>query len=71
MSQKRRALVLTDESARHWFLRSLPPHVRHVERVTRTDGSHKRSGAAITSGDWRSFLTNYSAAFVAFTTFIM
>lgn len=24
----RRSLVLTDESARHWFRRMLPPHVR-------------------------------------------
>ncbi len=24
----RRSLVLTDETARHWFRRSLPPHFR-------------------------------------------
>jgi hypothetical protein len=24
----RRSLVLTDESARHWFRKSLPPHVK-------------------------------------------
>jgi len=24
----RRSLVLTDESARHWFRLSLPPHIR-------------------------------------------
>ncbi|PLK23926.1 hypothetical protein C0V72_06865 [Porphyrobacter sp. TH134] len=24
----RRSLVLTDESARHWFRRRLPPHVK-------------------------------------------
>ncbi|MFM7349460.1 MAG: hypothetical protein ACKO01_08215 [Erythrobacter sp.] len=24
----RRSLVLTDESARHWFRQSLPPHVK-------------------------------------------
>lgn len=71
MSTKRRALVLTDESANHWFLRSLPPHVRHAGRITAADGSHRRNGASLTSGDWRSFLTAYSAAFVAFSTFIM
>jgi hypothetical protein len=71
MSKKRRALVLTDESARHWFLRSLPPHVRHAGRVTAEDGSHRRNGAAITSGDWRSFLTAYCTSVVAITTFII
>ncbi|WP_017666206.1 hypothetical protein [Porphyrobacter sp. AAP82] len=25
----RRSLVLTDETARHWFRMSLPPHVKH------------------------------------------
>jgi hypothetical protein len=71
MSQKRRALVLTDESARHWFLRSLPPHVRHGGRAKNADGSFRRSGAAITSGDWRSFLTAYCGSLVAVITFIM
>ncbi|WP_156840518.1 hypothetical protein [Novosphingobium aquimarinum] len=71
MSQKRRALVLTDESARHWFLRSLPPHVRHGGPVENADGGMRRSGAALTSGGWRSFLTTYCCSLVAITTFIM
>ena len=33
MSQKRRALVLGDESARHPFRRSLPPHVLRPDVV--------------------------------------
>lgn len=71
MSQKRRALVLTDESARHWFLRSLPPHVRHGGPVQSDDGGMRRSSASITSGDWRSFLTAYCGSLVAVITFIM
>lgn len=60
---KRRALVLGDESARHPFLASLPPHVRRVERDldarSRVDG-----------GGWREFLTAYTASFVAVAVFI-
>ncbi len=63
MSTKRRALVLGDESARHPFLASLPPHVRRVERDldvrSRTHGS-----------GWRDFLTAYSATLAVVTVFI-
>lgn len=63
MSTKRRALVLGDESARHPFLASLPPHVRKVERDldlrSRTHGT-----------GWRDFLTAYSTCLVAVSVFI-
>jgi len=63
MSTKRRALVLGDESARHPFLASLPPHVRRVERDL-----DRRS---LTNGPgWRDFLTAYCACFAAVSVFI-
>jgi hypothetical protein len=62
MITRRRALVLRDESARHPFLASLPPHVRRVE-----EPKPKR----LTSGSgWRQFLTAYCASFVAVMVFI-
>jgi hypothetical protein len=60
---KRRALVLGDESARHPFLASLPPHVRKVERDL--DVRSRTSGAG-----WRDFLTAYCASLVAIAVFI-
>jgi hypothetical protein len=72
-STRRRALVLGDESARHPFLRSLPPHVRSAigegPAEARTDaGPFWRR--AITAGDWRDFFMAYCAAFVAVSLFI-
>jgi hypothetical protein len=62
MRQRRRALVLGDESARHPFLASLPPHVRKVA---------VESGRNLTSGSgWRQFLTAYCASFAAVIAFI-
>lgn len=61
MERKRRALVLGDESARHPFLRSLPPHVRKVAPEPRW-----RWGLR----DVRQFLTAYCACFMAVTVFI-
>lgn len=61
----RRALVLTDERARHPFLASLPPHVR--------------AGAAplpsirrrwFTMQDLREFLMAYCACFMAVSLYI-
>ncbi len=63
MSTKRRALVLGDESARHPFLASLPPHVRRVER----DLDVRSRTSAI---GWRDFLTSYAASVVAISVFI-
>lgn len=61
----RRALVLTDEAARHPFLRSLPPHVRRgTEPVPARRLAHKGWAA-----DLRQFLTSYCACFAATITF--
>lgn len=62
MRTQRRTLVLGDESARHPFLASLPPHVRRVDdsRPTRP----WRTSAL------RDFLTAYCAGFAAMMVFI-
>lgn len=58
---KRRALVLHDESARHPFLASLPPHVRKGKQAK----AYKAAGSG-----WRDFLAAYCASFVAVAVFI-
>jgi hypothetical protein len=63
MISKRRALVLRDESARHPFLASLPPHVRRVEAEPIRQSPTSGAG-------WRQFLTAYCASFVAVMVFI-
>jgi hypothetical protein len=60
---KRRALVLGDESARHPFLASLPPHVRQVERDL--DVRSRTHGMG-----WREFLTTYTATLAVVSVFI-
>ncbi len=62
MRTKRRALVLGDETARHPFLRSLPPHVR------RPLAQRMRWWEKIPA-DLRQFLGAYSAGVVAVSTF--
>jgi hypothetical protein len=61
----RRALVLTDESARHPFLASLPPHVRHSEEPV-----PPRMPWRFTLDDLRLFLLAYGACFVAVSLYI-
>lgn len=61
----RRSLVLTDDTARHPFLASLPPHVRRGEAPVRRSG--KRGWAL---HDMRDFLAAYCACFVMVSTFI-
>jgi hypothetical protein len=61
----RRSLVVTDESARHPFLQSLPPHVRHGQAPVRA-----RKRWAISAHDWRDFFLSYCACFVAVSTYI-
>jgi hypothetical protein len=63
MSTKRRALVLVDESARHPFLASLPPHVRRIDRDLDVRGHTSGPG-------WRDFLSAYCAGVVAVAVFI-
>ncbi|WP_157812463.1 hypothetical protein [Novosphingobium kunmingense] len=55
----RRTLVLTDETARHPFRASLPPHVRQ--------GVEPQSSLRWRLGDLRDAAAMYSAAFVATT----
>ncbi len=62
----RRALVLTDESAKHPFLRSLPPHVRRIE-PQEEPASRRR----LTLADLRQFAAAYCASFVAVTVFLL
>ena len=59
---RRRALVLVDESARHPFLASLPPHVRCSEPPT---------PAPDRASWWREFLMAYCACFLAVFSFIV
>ncbi len=63
LATKRRALVLTDEAARHPFRASLPAHVR--EPLEEAAAPKRLSGL-----DWRLALNTYCGGFVAVTTFI-
>ena len=62
----RRALVLTDESARHPFRASLPPRVRGEMQVPVI-----RRRLGITAADVRLFLMAYCACFMAASVFVM
>ena len=66
MTNRRRALVLTDESAGHPFRRSLPQHVR---RDSKTPADRVR-GWRLTPRDWRDFLSAYGACFVMVSAWI-
>lgn len=63
----RRALVLTDESARHPFRASLPPHVCMVDEVE--NRRSWREALAFDASDARQFAMTYSATFLATTAF--
>lgn len=61
----RRALVLTDEAARHPFLAGLAPHVRLTESFV-----PPRFEWRITAQDVKEFLLAYCACFLAVSAFI-
>jgi hypothetical protein len=61
----RRSLVLTDESARHPFLATLPPHIRRDSRPVPS-----RMPWSITASDVRDFLLAYCACFLAVSLYI-
>ena len=61
----RRSLVLTDETARHPFLASLPPHVRRGEEPK----VFKRERPSWLR-DLRDFLAAYCASFIAISLYI-
>ncbi|MBF7011926.1 hypothetical protein HWN72_10270 [Novosphingobium sp. HR1a] len=69
-SMTRRALVLTQESAGHWFRRSLPPHVFTESLEEEDEDVEAARKWRFSGGDWRGFLTAYCASFVAITLFI-
>lgn len=69
--RRRRALVLTDESARHPFRASLPRHVTEVQ-----EPSYEEEAAApifwrLTRDDIRGFASVYFATFAAVLVFIL
>ncbi|MEO5586414.1 MAG: hypothetical protein ABIQ81_01840 [Novosphingobium sp.] len=61
----RRALVITDETARHPFLASLPPHIRAETEVAPPQRTWR-----ITVDDVKDFLLAYCACFLAVSAFI-
>ena len=63
----RRALVLTDESARHPFRASLPPHWREQRHE---DAEPRVPWRDLLLVEARGFAQAYCACFVAITTFI-
>ena len=68
-SSMRRALVLTDESARHPFRASLPPHVLHrANEIERTVPWRLR--LSLTRKEMESVAATYAAGFIATLTFI-
>ena len=62
----RRALVLTDEGARHPFRASLPMHVRRAPEAAR-----RITDWRLTGSDVRGFATAYFASFAAVLAFIV
>lgn len=65
----RRSLVLTDETARHPFRASLPPHLK-LAKVGSLRGSSWRGALALTADDIRGFATSYIACLIAVAVFI-
>lgn len=61
----RRSLVLTDETARHPFRASLPPHVRSREYEAPAEVLWR-----LTTEDVRGFVSIYLATFAAALVFI-
>jgi hypothetical protein len=65
-AKQRRSLVLTDESARHPFRASLPPHVRNG-----TYDIPAESLWRLTTDDVRGFASTYVSATAAILVFII
>lgn len=62
----RRSLVLSDETARHPFLASLPPHVRG-----KREAIPLRPAWTVTQDDVRGFVSAYFACLAAVAVFII
>lgn len=65
----RRYLVLTDETARHPFRASLPPHIRRTDAYPPPNRTWQLA-SPVTGEDVRQFLLAYTACLVAAVTFI-
>ena len=65
MKRTRRSLVLTDETARHPFRASLPPHLPEEQHVAKA-----WSGFIATRDDIRGFATTYFATLAAALVFL-
>ena len=61
----RRSLVLSDETSRHPFLATLPPHVRKVTGMSEAETIWR-----LTQEDVRGFASVYLATFAAILVFI-
>lgn len=64
----RRALVLTDESARHPFRAMLPMSSRRLDEMENRRSWRLNFG--LDAGDMKQFAANFSACFVAVSVFI-
>jgi hypothetical protein len=62
----RRSLVLTDETARHWFRASLPPHVKRDLIPIPAEDLWR-----LTLEDARGFATTYVALTLAIFAYIL
>ena len=62
----RRSLVLTDETARHWFRASLPPHVKRDLIPIPAEALWR-----LTMDDVRGVASTYVATTAAILTFII
>jgi hypothetical protein len=62
----RRSLVLTDETARHWFRTSLPPHVKRDLLPIPAEALWR-----LTMADVRGFASTYVATTAAVLAFII
>ena len=65
MTQTRRALVLTNEAARHPFRMSLPPHVCNASPAQ----AERQPWWRISKGDWRDAAMTYCAGFIVVSVF--
>ena len=66
----RRALVLGDETARHPFLKTLPPHVRRGGAPVRTEASAQAPQPWLSRADMRDFALAFGACFLAVFLFV-
>ncbi|MFC0684680.1 hypothetical protein [Novosphingobium clariflavum] len=70
---QRRTLVLTSESARHPFRRTLSPRVCTAPfpaDVEAAENEQARCAWRLSGADWRGFLSAYCASLVAIVVFI-